>query len=147
MIVTRETATVYRGGGRRWLTKASAIRAEAKARINARCACEPYDRETGAPASYCRYHTALEDPDSWARRFRRRYLRFLTYFAGKNRDRRRVTLLREFDAWLGRHINCPDDVNEEKCKAPGWNDPVAHDPDCLMMRVRAALSEYAGGAR
>lgn len=39
MKITTETATVYRGGGRRWFTKDAASRAEARAKIRTRCDC------------------------------------------------------------------------------------------------------------
>lgn len=46
MKITIETATVYRGGGRRWLTKRSAIKAEARAKIKSRCDCDTSDDGT-----------------------------------------------------------------------------------------------------
>lgn len=66
MNVTTETATVYRGGGRRWFSKAAAINAEAGKvlrnwiRDTKRCECSPYTGEwdafSGDPGpEYCRY--------------------------------------------------------------------------------------------
>ena len=56
MAVSVETARVYRGGGRRWLTLKSAAKHEAMAVIRKRhgCDCEPGDRET--PPVYCGWH-------------------------------------------------------------------------------------------
>lgn len=45
MSVQVETATVYRGGGRRWLTAAAACRAEARAKMKTRCDCDYIDHE------------------------------------------------------------------------------------------------------
>lgn len=59
MSVTTETAVVYRGGGRRYFTKAAAYRAEAKAQLRAEmggCQCEPPDWETGGGWT-CDYHS------------------------------------------------------------------------------------------
>lgn len=39
-MVTTETATVYRGGGRRFFTKKAAFRSEAKARVRAKYPCD-----------------------------------------------------------------------------------------------------------
>ena len=41
--VAKETATVYRGGGRRWLTPQAACRAEARARLKVDCECDYCD--------------------------------------------------------------------------------------------------------
>lgn len=43
MIPTVEQATVYRGGGRRWLTRKAACKAEARAKIKTRCECDYCD--------------------------------------------------------------------------------------------------------
>lgn len=64
-IVGCETATVYRGGGRRYFTKRAAYVAEARAKINSRCDCEPQewnDYQTGYMAVPCKYH---EDTDKY----------------------------------------------------------------------------------
>lgn len=48
MAVTKEAATVYRGGGRRFLTLKSAIKAEARRKIKSRygkCACDYCDHD------------------------------------------------------------------------------------------------------
>lgn len=64
MKVTTEISTVFRGGGRRWFTKKSAIRAEAKALYRAclqkkdRCDCERADGYAtwDYPGNTCEYH-------------------------------------------------------------------------------------------
>ena len=43
MSITREPATVFRGGGRRYFTLRAAARAEAKALINKHCHCDYCD--------------------------------------------------------------------------------------------------------
>ena len=64
MIVEQQTATVFRGGGRRFFTKRAAYRAAAKAKINEYCDCDPGDPATGEAADICEYH---EDMDKWER--------------------------------------------------------------------------------
>jgi hypothetical protein len=54
MAVTKETATVYRGGGRRWLTMKAAIKAEAVKRIKVKYPTERQHFRDGY----------LEDPGS-----------------------------------------------------------------------------------
>lgn len=49
-----ETATVYRGGGRRWFTLAAAERAEARKLLKSRCECCKGDWQT--PAYTCDIH-------------------------------------------------------------------------------------------
>jgi hypothetical protein len=51
-----ETATVYVGGRRRWLTRRAAERAEAKAIIRKRCECSRPDALFGDPGYTCVYH-------------------------------------------------------------------------------------------
>ena len=65
--ITIETATVYRGGGRRWFTKSAAIHAEAKAAYNksvkAKGLCEcgsQFIHGYGEVNDYCRYHDRTE---------------------------------------------------------------------------------------
>ena len=63
MIVETLTATVYKGGGKRYLTKRAAYYAAARAKINSRCDCEPCDYadyETGYMPVMCQWH---EDRD------------------------------------------------------------------------------------
>jgi hypothetical protein len=61
-MVTIETAIVYRGGRRRWLSMAAAVRAEAKElyrqRVKAkdRCDCEEGSYEGPGPHT-CKYHS------------------------------------------------------------------------------------------
>ncbi len=47
MAVTVETATVYRGGGRRWFSRRAAVHAEAVAIIKRKHPTERFDSETG----------------------------------------------------------------------------------------------------
>lgn len=49
-----ETATIYRGGGRRWFTKAAAEKAEARKLLKTRCECCTGDWQT--PAYTCPIH-------------------------------------------------------------------------------------------
>ncbi len=49
-----ESATVYRGGGRRWFTKTAAERAEARKLLKTRCECSEGDWQT--PAYTCLLH-------------------------------------------------------------------------------------------
>ena len=79
--VTTETATVYRGAGRRWFTRRAAYRAVARAVVNERC------RETGdcdggeadALAGYvppgCRWHRDPDHAERLLTRLARRYER------------------------------------------------------------------------
>lgn len=61
MTVKTETATVYRGGGRRWFTKRAACNAAAKAKIKTRCECETNDHGSmGLEYIACSYHVDLE---------------------------------------------------------------------------------------
>ena len=68
MKVTIETATVYRGGGRRWFTQAAACRAEARARLKVDCGCDYIDHE-----GYGRQYLpcALHHPDRYPKIVRR----------------------------------------------------------------------------
>ena len=53
---TQETAIVYRGGRRRWLSLDAACRAEARAKLRTRCECSDSDPEAGDSGEACRYH-------------------------------------------------------------------------------------------
>lgn len=53
-LVVAEQATVFIGGGRRWLTVRAACRAEAKAIIKRHCECDKGDEFT--PSDHCRRH-------------------------------------------------------------------------------------------
>jgi hypothetical protein len=59
-MIAVETATVYRAAGRRWLTRAAAIKALARAKIREHCYCEPAERDNNGncyfPGVVCRYH-------------------------------------------------------------------------------------------
>lgn len=83
MSITTETATVFRGGGRRWFTKKSAINAEAKAAYNksvqAHGVCEcgsQFIDGIGEIDDHCPYH-------DWSNPVRGRYMRFAKYCLGK----------------------------------------------------------------
>lgn len=54
VFMQKETATVYRAAGRRWLTKRAAGQAEARAKIRQRCECERGDVDV--PGYTCHYH-------------------------------------------------------------------------------------------
>lgn len=62
----KETATVFKAAGRRWLTKRAAGRAEARAKIKKRCECEKGDEVT--PPYACHYHS---DYDRYTKMIRR----------------------------------------------------------------------------
>jgi hypothetical protein len=53
--VSSSIATVFHGGGRRWLSRRSAERAEAKAIVRRRCECDRGDTVT--PGYACVYHS------------------------------------------------------------------------------------------
>ena len=57
-MVTAETATVYRGGGRRWFSATSAAKAEAGRyyRLRHPCECDAADPSIGYPGEYCGWH-------------------------------------------------------------------------------------------
>lgn len=68
MEVTKETATVYRGGGRRYLTLKSACKAEARAKLKTRCECDWIDHEGyGRQGLPCTLHS----PDRYPKILRR----------------------------------------------------------------------------
>jgi hypothetical protein len=74
--VTKETATVYRGGGRRWFTKKAACTAEARARLKADCGCDYCDHEGyGRENLPCQYHDGSERADKILRRLAAIYYR------------------------------------------------------------------------
>jgi hypothetical protein len=76
-MITAETATVYRGGGRRYFTKRAAIAAEARAKLKTRCDCDYCDHPEmpGCPTEHmpCRYHDGSECADKILRRLTRVY--------------------------------------------------------------------------
>jgi hypothetical protein len=79
MSVTTETATVYKGGGRRWFTRDAAVRAEGKQLYRQaigrkdRCECESVSDDAFGDYNYpCKYH----DYDSG---IRARYMRFTAH--------------------------------------------------------------------
>jgi hypothetical protein len=66
--VIAETATVYRGGGRRWFSVKAACRAEARARLKVDCECDYVDHEGyGREHLHCSRH----DPDRYPKIVRR----------------------------------------------------------------------------
>ena len=78
MIVTKETAIVWRGGGRRFFTKSAAINAEARASYNqivkssGRCECgSQFVAGYGEMNDYCLYHDRTKP-------LYRRYIRLAT---------------------------------------------------------------------
>lgn len=73
MIVEIQTATVFKGGGRRFFTKRAAYRSAAKAKIRERCECYPDDPITGDPGESCEYHEDLEKWDRIVTRLARLY--------------------------------------------------------------------------
>lgn len=78
MNVTVETATVYRGGGRRYFTKRAAISAEARAKLRERCDCDYCDHPEmpGAGREHlpCQYHDGSERAYKILRRLTRLYM-------------------------------------------------------------------------
>jgi hypothetical protein len=78
MKVSIETATVYRGGGRRYFTKRAAVRAEARAKLKERCDCDYCDHPEmpGRPTEDlpCKYHDGSERADKILRRLTRLYM-------------------------------------------------------------------------
>ena len=84
-IVGCESATVYKGGGRRYLTKRAAYNGAARAKIRSRCDCEPglyNDYQTGYAAMPCRYH---EDMDKCAK-LQSRLARWYAHLDSSNED-------------------------------------------------------------
>lgn len=84
MTVPTETATVYRGGGRRWFTKSAAINAEAMAAYKAilkskdLCTCgNQFIDGFGEVDDYCRYHDRTE-------RIFGRYIRYAKHCIKRN---------------------------------------------------------------
>lgn len=63
MAVTVETAAVFRGGGRRWLTLSAACAAEARAILKKHCACDYCEDDIGRYELPCRLH----HPDRYPR--------------------------------------------------------------------------------
>ena len=78
MSVTTETATVYRGGGRRWFSLKAACNAEARARLKKNCDCDHCDHPE-IPGGWredfpCRFHDGSERAAKILRRLARIYL-------------------------------------------------------------------------
>lgn len=75
-VVAAETATVYRGGSRRYFTKLAAIKGHAKAKFRQKhpCECEAMDYAAQYPGYNCHVH------DLWER-VGPRYVRFLRFVA------------------------------------------------------------------
>lgn len=64
--VLRETATVWRGGGRRYFTRKAAELAQARSAVRSRCDCSNGDYVT--PPYSCHYHSM--DPGRYHRMLR-----------------------------------------------------------------------------
>lgn len=79
-----ETATVYRGGGRRWFTKRAAARAIARDMIRKRCECEAGDHIT--PDVACHYHVDQEFYAALVNRVASRILRASLPVSGETRE-------------------------------------------------------------
>lgn len=67
-IVTKETATVYRGAGRRFFTKDAAYRSFAREALRTVCECEEPDHSMGYPGYTCHYHQDEETYQKYVRR-------------------------------------------------------------------------------
>ena len=83
MNISKETATVFRGGGRRFFTKPAAINAEARASYNkivkssGRCECgTQFVEGYGDMNDYCLYHDHTKP-------LYRRYVRFSIFLMSK----------------------------------------------------------------
>ena len=76
MMVVRETAKIYKGGGRRFFTQKAAYIHAARAKIRSRCDCEPpeyADFETGYIPCPCKYHEDMDKLDRLKNRLARWY--------------------------------------------------------------------------
>lgn len=78
MSVTASTATVFRGGRRRYFTLKAAVRAEAKAKIKMHCFCDYCDHPempgAGREDLPCKYHDGSPYAMKVLRRLSRIYL-------------------------------------------------------------------------
>lgn len=77
-MISKETAIVYRGGGRRWFSKKAAAKAEAKAMIRKRCECSRthyYSDGSFDPGETCHWHADIERFVRYRDRLARFYLR------------------------------------------------------------------------
>lgn len=83
MIPTIETATVYRGGGRRWFSLRAACGAEARAVIKARYPSEKADYESGHMTYPGFYWRDLPNAEKMLRRLTRAYVFAAKSAAGK----------------------------------------------------------------
>lgn len=100
MIPAEQQATVYIGGGRRWFTKRAACRAEAKAKVKARCDCESINHgHMGIEYLTCSYHA---DADRFQKIIRRLSGMYLRAMEGAKRQRSAQNLVYPSDgviAW------------------------------------------------
>jgi hypothetical protein len=71
MQVTSESAKVYRGGGRRWFTLRAACRAEARAKMKARCECDYCDHPEMPGCPREDLPCSLHEPDRYPKIVRR----------------------------------------------------------------------------
>jgi hypothetical protein len=78
-VIQAEAATVYRAGGRRYLTARAAAGAAARSKIKERCACDycDHDELPGSPREDlpCSYHNGSERAEQVLKRLTRIYLR------------------------------------------------------------------------
>jgi hypothetical protein len=77
-VIKTENATVYRAGGRRYLTLRAASMAAARSKVRERCACDYCDHPempgAGREDLPCRYHDGSESAEKIMRRLSRLYL-------------------------------------------------------------------------
>lgn len=85
-MIKAETATVYRAGGRRYLTLRAAASAAAREKIAHNCDCDYCDHPEmpGAPTEDlpCKYHNGSEHAQKVHHRLTRIYLRAFCHTAG-----------------------------------------------------------------
>ena len=83
-MIQESKATVYHGGGRRWLTLQAAANAEARSKISERCECESIDHGAmDIEHITCWYH----EPENYPVILRRLSWLYLAEFK-QRRDRR-----------------------------------------------------------
>lgn len=79
MLISTETATVYRAAGRRYFTLRAAAVAQARAKLRENCECDWCDHPEypGAPREDlpCRYHNGSTHGDEVLRRLANLYMR------------------------------------------------------------------------
>jgi len=77
-VIRAETATVYRAGGRRFLTLRSAVRGAVRKKLREKCECDYCDHPEmpGCPTEDfpCKYHDNSDRAQKIARRLGRMYV-------------------------------------------------------------------------